>query len=479
MNQSLLPKFYILLFFISFYYTGFSQVGIGTTDPKTTLDVRGENDGGAVSAKDGVLVPRVNNLTASGSVDGQLVYLTANSGSFQKGFDNWNGSAWVPLSGTTSGTNEGWNLEGNAGTTPGTNFVGTTNNVSLIKTNNTDRFEMSTAGNLRAFANGTAAAPVYSWNGTDGQMMGMYRFSYETKNQNNTTITGSALAFSTDEKERLRFYDRGHIEVNRTRQSYTDLRNKFVVYGNEDGDGRAIFGHSYGAGGHGVWGENEQGGRGVTGTSRENTGVGVFGSNTGNNSTGTGVYGINYSNGNGVEGSVMGTGYAVFAYGGYGSTGTKSFVIDDPRDPANKILKHFCVESNEVLNVYRGTSTFGSDGSVAIRLPEYYDVINKNPSYQLTPIGGAMPGLHIKNEMVNGEFIIGGGIAGKKVSWELKAERNDPYMKQTPGARDVEIDKKERRGKYLMPELFSQPREKGFSYKETEKSGVFKKNGGH
>ncbi len=83
------------------------QVGINTQAPEATLDVRGKNDTGshsisvpgAVAAKDGILVPRVSDLAANGSVNGQLVYLVADAGSFTKGFYYWNGSAWTGFSG--------------------------------------------------------------------------------------------------------------------------------------------------------------------------------------------------------------------------------------------------------------------------------------------------------------------------------------------------------------------------------------------
>lgn len=135
-----------------------------------------------------------------------------------------------------------------------------------------------------------------------------------------------------------------------------------------------------------------------------------------------------------------------------------------------KDLRHASIESNEILNLYRGTATFNVDGSVVVQLPDYYDVINKNPSYQLTPVGAAMPNLHIEKEAHNGTFIIAGGVPGKKVSWILTAERNDPYMQQNPEARDVVIDKGEDRGKYLMPELYGQPKEMRIAYFEPEKA---------
>lgn len=80
----------------------YSQVGINTTEPQATLDVRGVNHNGPVTATDGILVPRVNSLANDGSQEGQLVYLIENSGSLKSGFYHWNGSSWITFSKNSS-----------------------------------------------------------------------------------------------------------------------------------------------------------------------------------------------------------------------------------------------------------------------------------------------------------------------------------------------------------------------------------------
>lgn len=118
----------------------FCQVGIGTTAPQATLDIRAVNHNGTVSTSDGVLVPRVNSLSVNGSVNGQLVYLIADAGSFTKGFHYWNGTAWTSLAGTSASsgdaTNDAWvndnsnamiklgtQSDGNTARSTGTEFV--------------------------------------------------------------------------------------------------------------------------------------------------------------------------------------------------------------------------------------------------------------------------------------------------------------------------------------------------------------------
>jgi hypothetical protein len=145
--------------------TGFAQnVGISssasfTPDASAGLDVNFTNKG--------LLVPRVA-LTASnvaGPISSPtaslLVYNTATAGTSPNnvipGYYYWNGTAWVMLS-TTAQTNANWSLTGNAGITPGTNFLGTTDlNSVRFKTNKVSRLLVDSLGSV-AVGN----APIFS-----------------------------------------------------------------------------------------------------------------------------------------------------------------------------------------------------------------------------------------------------------------------------------------------------------------------------
>ncbi len=212
---------------------------------------------------------------------------------------------------------------------------------------------------------------------------------------------------------------------------------------------------------------------------RTNGGLGVegigFNGTAGqtNYSQGFGIYGENFdaiapiANAVGVAGKgyygVLGEdrylggqsgAYGVFSNGNSGASGLKSFMIDHPMDPSNKFLKHFSIESNEVINMYRGNATFDSNGEVIVEMPHYFDAINRNFSYQLTCVGGYAP-IYVKEKLDDGKFIIAGGFEGLEVSWVVHAERNDPYIQQYPYHKEVEVEKTERsRGKYLIPALY-------------------------
>ena len=215
-------------------------------------------------------------------------------------------------------------------------------------------------------------------------------------------------------------------------------------------------------GGHGVYGI---GFNGVVGETQYSTGNAVFGENydavaplgNGIGVAGTGYYGVvgedRYL---GAQAGANG----VFSNGNFTATGTKNFTIDHPSDPENKFLRHFSSESNEVLNIYRGNVMFDANGEAVVEMPAYYHLINKNASYQLTPVGGYAQ-LFVKEKIENGQFIIGGGTEGMEASWTVYAERNDPYLQQYPFHRDVEVEKREgQKGKYLMPQLYGESMDK-------------------
>ncbi len=219
-----------------------------------------------------------------------------------------------------------------------------------------------------------------------------------------------------------------------------------------------------------VWGQSAGIRGGVflaAGGSANNTVLQGSYSGAAGNFDGIGVLGIfapavNY--GYGVVG--QGNWYGVFANGNMGASGVKPFMIDHPLDPTNKFLRHFAIESPEVLNLYRGTATVDANGSATVQLPNYFHAINVDFSYNLTPIG-ASADLFISQEIdANGTFSIAGGQPGQKVCWNVYADRNDRFVQQNPGSVSVEVAKRPSDvGMYMQPELYGQPVEKGVLYR--------------
>lgn len=163
------------------------NVGIGTNTPQEKLHVIGNTRVSTLAGAGNRLVGSDANGTliniASGT-NGQILTQTAT------------GPVWQ-----NAGGSDDWTILGNAGTTAGTNFLGTTDNVALrIRTNNTQQFEFTTAGRLRSFNNGNPIAPTYSW--TTDPDIGMYR------------ITTNVLGFSTSGAERVRIAANGNVGVN-------------------------------------------------------------------------------------------------------------------------------------------------------------------------------------------------------------------------------------------------------------------------
>jgi hypothetical protein len=179
----------------------------------------------------------------------------------------------------------------------------------------------------------------------------------------------------------------------------------------------------------------------------------------------TGVYGETINTGGTIAYGVLGQnnpvafGFAVFGNGDLGCSGTKTFQIDDPADPENKWLRHYCTESSEPLLEYSGIATLDSGGGATVSLPSYWSSVNKDPRYQLTPVGASMPNLYVAGEVQNNQFRIAGGKAGMKVSWKITGTRNDPWVRRS-GIQTVIEKPASARGKYYDPALYGQPESK-------------------
>jgi hypothetical protein len=215
------------------------------------------------------------------------------------------------------------------------------------------------------------------------------------------------------------------------------------------------YGHM-GSGNYGVYGYNAAngnraylaGGYGVYGKSNT-TSAAVYASNTVNDTTAKAVYGYGFY---GYGGYFVGDLYASGTF----SCADKHFKIDHPLDPANMYLEHACVESSERLDVYSGTIILDGSGQAWVQLPDWFEALNCDFRYQLTPIGAPGPNLYIAQEIANGCFRIAGGVPGTKVSWQVTGVRQDPYALAHP--MQVEVEKPEaERGYYMHPELYGQP----------------------
>jgi hypothetical protein len=256
--------------------------------------------------------------------------------------------------------------------------------------------------------------------------------------------------------------------------------NGIGVWGSQDGSGWGVYGTS--VSGWGVYGTSVSGygvrgyasatsgtTYGVVGRSDSTSGTGVYGLATATSGDAWGVWGRSAStasNAYGVYGEEPsgGAGHAVFANGSLAATGAKLFQIDHPLHPETHYLNHFCTEGPEPYNVYRGTVVLDANGEAWVQLPDYFEAINRDPSYHLTAVGAPMPNLHVAVKIQNNRFKIAGGAPGKEVSWRVEAIRNDLWV-QRYGFQTEQEKEDAIKGKYLSPELYGQPKERGIHYR--------------
>lgn len=142
----------------------------------------------------------------------------------------------------------------------------------------------------------------------------------------------------------------------------------------------------------------------------------------------------------------------------------KNFLIDHPLDPENKELRHICIEAPERMNLYRGNAVMDANGEAEVQLPDYFEALNRNYTYQLTCMGGYAP-VFIASEIQDNRFRIGGGKPGLKVSWQVGGERHDPGAMRRPTRIEQEKEP-EAKGKYYAPEAYGKTYREQIGYQE-------------
>jgi hypothetical protein len=258
--------------------------------------------------------------------------------------------------------------------------------------------------------------------------------------------------------------------------------------------------------GYGVWGQTSSTGEGVFGTSPQGAGVhgrhtnssvafggtnggysaGVFGDTSATTNGAAGVWGQTYGgtgtvgviglspSGVGVAGvadlggqvGVLGfahpPGLAGLFHGDVHVQGTLSksagaFRIDHPLDPAHKYLQHSFVESPQMKNVYDGLVRTNERGFATVRLPAYFQALNRDFRYQLTVHGRSFAQALVCREIANNRFTIRTNRPGVKVSWQVTGIRRDVYANAHRIQPELAKPSDER-GLYLYPELYGKPR---------------------
>lgn len=80
---------------------------------------------------------------------GLMVYNLSETSGFVKGIYVWDGNRWLIAKTSTTDADNNWSLTGNAGTTPTTNFVGTTDAIDLaFRTKNVEAMRITQEGNI-------------------------------------------------------------------------------------------------------------------------------------------------------------------------------------------------------------------------------------------------------------------------------------------------------------------------------------------
>ena len=278
----------------------------------------------------------------------------------------------------------------------------------------------------------------------------------------------------------------GVIGIGNNLTSISTLTNGSGVNGNSNNVG--IYGY----------GDATLGSQGVYGTSAASDGAGVVGVSLnigvyGSGDTTTlseGVHGISDAvDGKGVFGDgfigVAGTtndavnGWGLYSYDDLGVsgtawiftdlqvTGTKNFLIDNPENPENELLRHTCVESPEALVMYRGKIKLNNNGKATVEMPSYFKSLTKEDeaTVQITCVGRSF-GIGYEWNSDFESFVVYGD-AEREISWMVMADRDDPYMQNNKTPVVIQKDgsfKGIESGTYLDPKSYGQPKEKGYKH---------------
>jgi trimeric autotransporter adhesin len=477
-----------------------AQVGINTTTPSSTLDVKG-----AATVRGMLSLPAAGQATSSSGKNSQPEAFTAsvfNSSSSAAVNQNFRWQA-EPAGNNTAGASATMNLLFGRGTAAPTETglrLSSNGQITFASGQTFPGAGMVKSVGLSAPSSDfrVSGSPVTS----NGTLMLSWIAPPTSASQANTIVKRDGSGSFTA----------GTVNANAVNANTSTVGG--VAVSGISGTSAGVVGQS--TSNAGVWGTSitgdgvfaQSGSASAYAVYGQNTavnGLGIYGSTTG--STGTGVLGFGNIGVHGVSASIDGSGAGVFAEGRPGAPGlyaqstdsapavnannvgsgtgilagsvsgyagwfngnvqidgnlskqSGSFKIDHPLDPANKYLYHSFVESPDMMNIYNGNVTSDAAGEAMVTLPEWFEALNRDFRYQLTVMGQFAQAI-VARKVTNHQFSIKTDKPNVEVSWQVTGIRQDAWA----NAHRIPVEEqkpKEERGSYLHPELFGAPEEKG------------------
>jgi trimeric autotransporter adhesin len=171
------------------------KIGVGEANPNAKLQITSSNQA-TPAITDGILIPKVDNLTATptASQQGMLVYLTTLSGTSQPGFYYWNNSpaSWIGLLSSQNGDHDWYKVGTTIAPTAITDDMFHTGNVAIGKnTILNSKLEVENTTNTNSIATNNTVATAIDIYGINNQLSGT---GTGYKRGVSTSITGSGAS---------------------------------------------------------------------------------------------------------------------------------------------------------------------------------------------------------------------------------------------------------------------------------------------
>jgi hypothetical protein len=468
-----------------------AKIGIGTTTPAATLDVKG-----AETVRGALTLPATSAATATKAANSQPQDLVASSfsSSTSKAVNQTFQWQAEPAANNTANPSGTLNLLFGSGTSSPAE--------TGLKLSNKGLFTFATGQTFPGA--GSVTSVGLSAPNTDFTVSG----SPVTKSGTLALNWNVAPTFINTANAVVKRDSSGSFNANAVIatvvQAFNPVSGGDGVFGQDDS---GIGVHGFSVGGTGIVGTSKAGskGFGVEGVAIGSDGIGIGGSTgsfgqeaqaifgtapigvIGDSSTGFGIVATSdtsnallVQNGSTADTAVinnLGGGAPLFASGSGGSlffdsggnlniTGlvfaaAKDFKIDHPLDPANKYLYHSSVESSEMMNIYTGNVTTDTQGDAAVELPDWFETLNGDFRYQLTVIGQFAQAI-VAEKIAHHQFAIKTDKPNVEVSWLVTGVRHDAFAKTH--RLQVSVDKStSERGYYVHPELYGAPVEKSLA----------------